>query len=333
MLLLPFLFSGCSTFGYLLQASKGQLSLWNHARPIQEVLKDDKVPQKVKSLLARIPEIKDFGEKNSLKATTNYIEYVALNRPAVVWVVSASEKLRFRSKEWSFPIVGKFPFLGWFDLGAAKEFQQELNDEGWDTDLRGAGAYSTLGWFRDPVVSPMIHAGESATGDLVNIVLHESVHATCYIYNQAYFNESLATFVADTLTRQFLLEKHGNESAENTAYLKREASAEVYYKKMRAALETLERVYESSLGDEEKTAKKKDILENLAKDISSPRPITNATLLQYKEYHADLASFEKLFKKFDGRWKDFWRAIHTVDGKAFKETQQKDLDEVLNRLL
>src|SRR5205814_2292022 len=100
--------------------------------------------------------------------------------PVAVWVVSACEPLRFHSKEWGFLFVGSFPYLGWFDLENARRFRDELRAEGWDADLRGAAAYSTLGYFRDAVLSSMIPEGDEALGELVNVVLHESVHATLY---------------------------------------------------------------------------------------------------------------------------------------------------------
>ncbi|HUP58452.1 MAG TPA: aminopeptidase, partial [Bdellovibrionota bacterium] len=154
--------SGCSTMGYLLQAGKGQLALLNRAKPIEKVLESERVQPRIKRLLSEIPAIKKYGEGNGVKATHNYTEYVQLDRAAAVWVVSACEPLKFVSKEWSFPIVGRFPYLGWFDLDGARGLASELKKEGWDVDLRGARAFSTLGWFKDPVVSSMIPEGNEA---------------------------------------------------------------------------------------------------------------------------------------------------------------------------
>ncbi|MBI2712508.1 MAG: aminopeptidase, partial [Bdellovibrio sp.] len=173
--------SGCGAHvRYLAQASYGQFVLLNRARPIAEVLQDERTPLRVRNLLKEIDPVKSFGEAQGLRPTHNYTEYVKLDRDAAVWVVSACEKLKFESKEWNFPIAGAFPYLGWFDLQTAQEFAEELRKEGWDVDLRGAQAYSTLGWFRDSVLSTMIPPGEGALSSLVNVVLHESVHATLY---------------------------------------------------------------------------------------------------------------------------------------------------------
>src|SRR5690606_34569810 len=141
------------------------------------------------------------------------------DREAATWVVSACESLSFKPKQWRFPIVGSFTYLGWFDHPSAEEYAEELRKEGWDVDVRGAAAYSTLNWFRDPVLSTMIPRGKHDVGSLVNVVLHESVHATIYLKDQAYFNESLASFVADRMTFDYLSEKYGETSEEWKAFL------------------------------------------------------------------------------------------------------------------
>ncbi len=110
------------------------MALINHARPISEVLKDEKVSPRTKALLAEIAPIKLFGEQKGLKPTHNYTDFVKLDRPAAVWVVSASRPLQFEAKEWDFPCVGSFPYLGWFDKDDAKNFSKELGSEGWDVD-------------------------------------------------------------------------------------------------------------------------------------------------------------------------------------------------------
>ncbi len=234
-LLFCFSLTGCAGLGYLLQAGKGQLEISNRAKPIDEVLKDERTPPRLKALLARIPEIKSFGERHGLKATSNYTEYVDLKRPAAVWVVSASEPLKFEPRRWSFPIVGSFTYLGWFDRKSAEEFGEELRKEGLDVYVRGASAFSTLGWFRDPVLSTMIGSGDTALGELANVVLHESVHATFYLKHQSYFNESLASFVADRMTPQYLASAPLVTRAEVDSYVEAEAAGASVHARLREA--------------------------------------------------------------------------------------------------
>ncbi len=188
--------TGCFETGYLLQAGEGQLDLLCNARPISHVLEDPDTPPDVLAELSEVPRIKAFGKRFGLVPTKSYESYVELDRPVAVWVVSAAPKLSFESKTWTFPIVGSVPYLGWFDKGRATEHAQSLKAEGWDVDLRGAAAYSTLGFFHDPVLSSMLGDAADGYGDFAGTILHESLHATVYVNGQTSFNEGLATWMA-----------------------------------------------------------------------------------------------------------------------------------------
>jgi predicted aminopeptidase len=334
LLALSILAPGCGTVRYLIQAGKGQLSLINRARPIDEVVRDERTPARIRSLLKRIPEIKSYGETEGLKPTSNYTEYVKLERPAAVWVVSACEPLRFKSREWGFPVVGSFPYLGWFDLNEAKAFAEELRKEDGapDVDLRGASAYSTLGWFRDAVLSTMIPEGDEALGDLVNVVIHESVHATYYIKGQAYFNESIASFVADKLTVTFLANRQGVDSAELKAYTKAEQDGEVRRKRLHEAYEQLAALYASSRTDAEKLAEKSRILMQVREELKYKREINNATLIQFKTYNTGDREFEALYEACGKSWPRFWKAMREVRSESFSKGQQEDLKSILTPL-
>ena len=321
--------SSCSTVSYLFQASKGQFELFNRARPISEVIQDERTPPRVRALLAEIEPIKNYGESQGLKPTPNYRDYVKLDRPAAVWVVSACEPLQFKAKEWSFPIVGSFPYLGWFDLKDAKDYANQLRAKGWDADVRGAAAYSTLGWFRDAVLSTMIPKGDEALGDLVNTVLHESVHATLYINGQSYFDESIANFTADQMTPVYLEKKHGKNSPELKAYLKVDREYEEETQALHDAYEKLDQLYKSNLPDSEKLAKKKKFLADLKEKLGFRREINNATLIQFKTYNTGREDYEKLLKACDGDWHRFWAVLKTLSPKSFQKPQQQNMAPVI----
>ncbi len=325
--------SACGSFHYLLQASRGQLSLINHTRPIEEVLKDEKTPHKIKRLLKEIPQIKKFGENNGLKPTKNYTEYIKLDRPAVVWSTSACDSLQFRSKTWSFPLVGSFPYLGWFDLKDAQSFAEELRKEGYDVDVRSVRAYSTLGWFRDAVLSSMISEGDEAMGELVNVVLHESVHATFYIEGQSFFDESIASFVADQLTLEYFdLYLHENLKEKN-AYVEADRKSEERSRLLHVAYEKLDALYQSSASEDEKRSQKKVILSELKEKLKLTREINNATLVQFKTYNVGMKEFKELFQACRRSWGAFWRAIQSLKKESFVKPQQEDLGLVLKPLI
>ena len=328
-----FCLSGCSPgFHYLFQATRGQLALTSHARPITEVVKDERVPTRIRKLLKEVEPIKQFGEVHGLKPTLNYTEFVQLDRKAVVWVVSACETLQFRAKEWSFPVVGSFPYLGWFNPQDAKNFSEELKQEGLDVDVRGASAYSTLGWFRDAILSTMIPQGPEALGDLVNVVLHESVHATIHIQNQSYFNESLASFVADRMTHEYLDRAVGPESPEKLSYVALEEKSKKNERKFHEAYQKLDALYRSPKPDEEKRVEKEKLLESLKKEVDYKHSLNNATLIQYKTYHSDPVAFEQLLARKGSDWAQFMDSLRVLKPDSFAKPQEEQFEAVLGSL-
>ena len=322
--------SGCSTLGYLFQAGRGQLALWNHSRSIDAVLKDPRTAPRLRELLSEIPRIKKFGEAHGLKPTANYRDYVQLDRPAVVWVVSASDKLKFRPKEWSFPLVGGFTYLGWFARRDADKYGEGLREEGWDVDVRGASAYSTLGWFNDPILSTMISSGEEAMGDLVDVVLHESLHATIYVKNQSYFNESLASFVADRMTPIYLRERQGLPAGLAEAFEKAEAQHKERGHEFQKAYQELSALYDSARPDAEKLQEKARIYGDLKTTLKASRELNNATLIQFRTYGVGEKEFTELFEACGKDWGRFLAAAHSITSENFSKPQQEDLGPVLS---
>jgi predicted aminopeptidase len=330
VLLLSFVLSGCSTLDYLWQAGRGQLSLVNHARPLEEAIRDETTPPHIRSLLSEVPKMKAFGERFGMKPTRNYEEYVKLDRDAVVYVVSACHPLKFEPKEWKFPIVGGFPYLGWYARDDAERYAAKLRAEEFDVDVRGAPAYSTLGWFRDPILSTMIVEGDGAVGDLTEVVLHESLHATRYINHQAFFNESLANFVSEGLTPLYLAETRGKDSPELKTYRAALIRQEKYFARMHEAYEELDRVYRGSESDEQKRNRKSEILDRLKTDLKwrADRTLNNATLLGFREYSGNREIWERLFAKCGKDWPRFLEALSRIDSDSFSGSQTKDLSGV-----
>jgi predicted aminopeptidase len=323
---LPFL-TGCSSVSYLVQATQGQFELLNRSRPIPEVVKDQTVAPETRALLGEIESIKTFAGGQGLRATKNYQDYVDLRRDAVVWVVSASPALKFEPKTWSFPIVGSFTYLGWFDREAALRHGSELREQGWDVSVRGAGAYSSLGWFKDPVLSTMFRKGPDARAELVEVILHESVHATVYINGQSWLNESLADFVAEKLTPLYL-----GESESQERYLKSKREGEIWGKKMHATYEELAKLYGSSESDEVKLRRKGEILARLQEEHRSERRWNNASLIQFRTYGSAHAEFEALLQVCGGRISDFLNLLGQLKAEDFGRPQREDIGALISEL-
>jgi predicted aminopeptidase len=320
--------AGCTGPRYVAQAACGQLEISFARRDLADVVSDENVPARTRALLSHVPSIKRFGERHGLRPTASYDTYADLERSAAVWVVSASEPLRFEMKSWTFPVVGSVTYLGWFNRNDARDFASELKDEGWDVDVRGASAYSTLGWFDDPVLSTMIPEGDEALGELANVVLHESVHATLYINGQTALNESVANFIGDALAEIYLDEKVGAGSVEKAAYMEGEALGLRRRAVMTAAYEELDRLYKSKASDRDKLAEKARIIAELRTLVRARRPITNATLAQFKQYNTGKEELSLLLKACKGSFPRMLASLRRLENQAQTGKQERDLGKL-----
>jgi predicted aminopeptidase len=179
----------------------------------------------------------------------------------------------------------------------------------------------------------MIPEGHEALGDLINVVLHESVHATLYINGQAYFNESVASFVADQLTLKYLDQIRGAQSPEKKAYLDSEEYRRKVQQKLHQAYQELAEVYASNSSTQDKLQSKEKILSRVKDELHFKREINNATLIQYKTYNTGQECFDQLLAQVHSNWKDFLKQLLTLKTESFSEPQQSDFCPVVRKLL
>lgn len=323
--------SACLETGYVLQAVEGQLDLMCRARDVDAVIEDADTDPRVKELLLELPKIKNFAAKQGLVPTGNYESYVDLDRPAAVFVVSATPALSLDPLTWTFPIVGSVPYLGWFDHYRAVDHARSLQDQGYDVELRGASAYSTLGWFSDPVLSSMLDSGPSGAGELADTILHESVHASIYVPDQASFNEGLATFVGSKLAVTYLEQVYGKAAPELSSYLDGVEAAKQRRVKMSAAFHTLSALYASKAPDSEKQLRKRWIFARLGRELRMKRKPNNATLAGFRTYHGERDDFAVLYERC-GSMRKLLAAAKLVRGDDFPSPQARDLRAVVDRL-
>ncbi|MFZ5444251.1 MAG: aminopeptidase [Myxococcota bacterium] len=324
--------SGCFTTRYLAQAAGGQYELLHKARSISSVREDPSTSPRVKALLSKVPAIKRWGQLHGLTPTRNYEDWVALNRSAAVYVVQGCAPLAFEPRRWSFPIVGSVPYLGFFDAAEARAYAKRLGDEEHlDVTVRTAGAYSTLGWFRDAVLSTMLPDGPEAFGELANVILHESVHATVYVPGQSAFDESLASFVADELTWDLVVGRGGLGDPDVKAWLASEARSARFLAELRRAHDELDALYRSPLSDDEKLRRKRERLDALQQTLGLRRRYNNADLAGVRTYDTGHEAFARL-KRQCGTWPRFLEAIRTLQPSDFQKPQQSPFEEVLDAL-
>lgn len=203
------LFSGCQ-LGYLMHISYNHLGMLTSTENIDDVLKSDKLTEEQKSKIRLTQEAKQFAyDKLGLKRSNNYSKFVDLKRRYVTYNVTASEKWKFEPYLWSFPIIGKAPYKGFYNEDMAKEEAAEMQKKDYDTNIRGVSAYSTLGYMTDPLLSSMLNYSDY---NLANTIIHELTHTTLFIKNNINFNERLAVFVANKGTEMFYLQREGSDS-------------------------------------------------------------------------------------------------------------------------
>lgn len=311
LLALVLLTTGCLQVRYITQAAAGQEQLNSAGISVDEIVEGQHLDKRTRDLLAHVAKIKTFGERYGLKRTKNYERYINIRRPAVVWVVSACHPLAFRPQVWKFPIVGSITYTGWFEKKDAEEYADELKRRGWDVDLRPSPAYSTLGWFDDPILSTMIAPEDDALGDLADVILHETFHATFYVPNQSTLNESMAAFYGDELAVKYMDEAVGPDSPEKVAFLENKARGAQRGAVMKKAHEDLAKLYaDRKRPKEERLAEKKRIIDALRAELKTKRAFNNASLIQYKTYGSGKPEMALLLQKCDG---DFVRMLKTLD--------------------
>jgi predicted aminopeptidase len=193
---------GSCALPFYWQAIGGQLELLRKRTPIERMLADPALDPSLKSALGAVAEIRRFAVAElALPDNESYTTYVDLERSYVVWNVVAADELSVDPKRWCFPFAGCVAYRGFFDRAEAERFQQQLVRDGYDTYSGGSTAYSTLGYFADPVLSTMIGGGEQY---IASLLFHELAHQKLYVKDDSEFSEAFATAVEEYGTTRWL---------------------------------------------------------------------------------------------------------------------------------
>lgn len=325
--LISILASGCFYTSYVAQGAAGQLDMLAKAKPLDAVIRDPTTPLRTALMLAEIPAIKDYGRSYGLRIRHNYETYADLERPAAVWFVGAADQLSFKSRKWCFPIVGCFAGVGFFDEADAVAFEQKLEGEGYDAHVRPASAYSTSGWFHDPVLSTMLGGGDDALPELANVILHESVHATVFVPDEPFFNESIAEYVANALTDHWIEIRFGPGSPEEVAWTLGQALHYPRTARTLAAYEALKTVYASKQPRDAKLTAKTKIIDDLVADLHLRRRPNNATLTEAKVYNGGSEPLLAAHRAC-GDLRSMLEAAKTLKRSDFASSLQDDLTPI-----
>lgn len=263
--------AGCAAVadgpGYYLQSALGHLDVMRRARPLPEVIADPATPEPLRERLRRAAQIREFASRElGLPDNRSYAAYAALPRPFVLWNVFATPELSLKLAQWCFPVAGCVSYRGYYDRADADAFARRLRDQGLEAHVGGVPAYSTLGWFDDPLLSTFIHYPEA---ELARLVFHELAHQVLYVQNDTTFNESFATAVEEAGVERWLAARADPQV--ERAYREHAQRRLQFVALLRRAKDRLQALYASDLPDDTKRAGKAEAFAALRADYQALR--------------------------------------------------------------
>ncbi|WP_034299866.1 aminopeptidase [Herbaspirillum sp. RV1423] len=331
------LLAGCTSLGYYTQAAHGQFSLLAQAKPIDDWLADPQTPERLRAKLQTVREIRRFAvEQLSLPDNGSYKSYAQLQRPFVVWNVVAAPSLSLTARQWCFPIAGCVDYRGYYSQQDAQQYADGLVRDGYDVQVLGVPAYSTLGWFNDPVMSTFINYPD---GELARLIFHELAHQTVYVKGDSQFNESYATTVEELGLERWLQARHDDKLS--VAYKVFAGRKQDFLELLLKYRSQLEADYESDASDADKLQRKAAIFDALRAEYQQLKarwggftgydrwfamPLSNAHLALVGTYHDRVPAFRALFRQGRG-FADFFERV-----KALAALDKKPREEQLDRL-
>ena len=332
--------SGCSTLGYYGQAVKGHWLVMRARVPIQDVIEDTATDERTRAALQRAQSARAFAsERLKLPDNDSYTSYVDLQREAVTWNVIATQPLSIEPERWCFPVAGCLSYRGYFHQADAAAYAEELRLQGLDVALTEAGAYSSLGWFDDPLLSTMISRGEPL---LAGVLFHELAHQQLYVKDDSGFNESFASFVErQGIEDWLLLQNRGDLMARYDAYQARRAGFIGLLTELRGELED---IYASELSREAKMIAKDSAFAGLRQSYESlknqwggydgydswfDRPLNNARVAGVSTYNRWVGAFATLFADSGENYALFYQRSAELAALKRAERQQR-LEELLS---
>jgi predicted aminopeptidase len=330
--------TACSSLRYYAHVGVGEASLLVHRRPIELIVADEKADPHLRARLAGALDARRFAsDRLGLPDNRSYTSYVDLRRPYVTWNVFATPEFSVDPVTHCFPFAGCVAYLGFFDRARAEREAARLAAAGDDTAIEGAAAYSTLGWFADPVLSSMLRWDDDM---LAGVIFHELAHQRVYVADDTAFNESFATFVEREGLREWRAARGLPVPDEGRAAHDEAFTALVL--DLRARLRAL---YTRELPAEAaRTAKSSEIAafrERYAQlraawrnddryDAWVAKPINNARLVPFGLYDRWVPAFEALFKQSgaEADWKRFYARVEAL-ARLDAASRQRELEALM----
>ena len=312
--------SGCSPFYVLRAAYEEGKILWRR-EPIPRYLENSDLGPDVQDKLKLVLAVREYArDVLKLNVGGSYSSYSYIDRPDLTYILTAAPRTELRPYTWWFLIIGRVPYKGYFSREEVGAAAKELEAEGYDTNIRSSAAFSTLGWFDDPLLSHLLRYDKVT---LAEVVFHELFHNTLYIKGAGHFNESLANFVGGRAAIDFFHDRFGAGSAEHERAVsawEEELQFSDFIEKLSAALDEL---YSRKIPEEEKLLLRQEVFTRAKEEWSewvskhpahrfrnfSKQSLNNAVIIHYMLYLKNLKLFEALYQTED---KSLVQTIDTI---------------------
>jgi predicted aminopeptidase len=272
--------SGCANIGYYFQAVGGQMEIWHRSRPIEKLVSDERTDARLRERLSLVLKVREFASRElALPDNQSYRKYADLQRPFAVWNVFATREFSIAPVEWCFPFAGCVAYRGYFSERGAEQFAAGLRSQGHDVFVAGIPAYSTLGWFDDPVLNTFVFYPDA---EIARLTFHELAHQAVYVADDTVFNESFATAVELEGVDRWL--RRAGTPEERAAFDATQEYKRGFVELVMKYRGRLGELYASSLAEEEKRSKKAETFAEL-----------KAEYLQLKQSWNGFAGYDRFF--------------------------------------
>ncbi|MBI3043534.1 MAG: aminopeptidase [Betaproteobacteria bacterium] len=321
---------GCTNIGYYAQSVQGQIDVWSRQREISEVMRDSRASEEIRRKLALVVQAREFAVRElGLPENGSYQRYADIGRPYVVWNVFATPEFSMKPVHWCMAFVGCVNYRGYFAKEDAERLAAELRQQGHDVYVGGVPAYSTLGWFSDPVLNTMMRYSDQK---LARVVFHELAHQVVYAKGDTVFNESFAVAVETEGAKRWLA-RHGSaqdKKAYDNSVLRRQGFTRLI-ETHRAWLKAL---YKSRLAPDAMRAEKKRILEEMGREYLALKAswngypgydrwfaqgLNNAHLASVSIYARMVPAFQALLRREGGDLRRFYAAVNELARRPREE--------------
>ena len=333
---------GCASAGYYAQSIGGHLDLMAKRQDVGTLVEDASTPPALKEKLERAKAIREFATAElALPDNGSYRSYVDVGKPYVTWNVVATPALSLKPKTWCFPVVGCVAYRGYFDESDARSYGDELAGENMDVVVAGARAYSTLGWFDDPILNTILFDAEYR---FAGTLFHELAHERVFIAGDSSFNESYAVAVEREGVRRWLASN--STPGMQRAYDKERARREDFLELVLATREKLTTLYASSMDDAEKEREKVQLFDALRSGYARLKAtwdgyagydnwfavdLNNAKLALLATYNVYVPAFQRLLAEQRGDMTKFHEAVEALSSLA-KEERDAELARLADEL-